>query len=89
MSAATTAQCTAIAVALSNHGVRTRTHRLEIVSRLAGRDLTSTKDLTKAEASSILDHLGQLDRIGELDLLVQQYAPQPLTAPSDEEARCA
>jgi hypothetical protein len=89
MTAATTAQCTAISMALSKHGVRTRPHRLEIVSRLAGRDLKSTKDLTKAEAGSILDHLGQLDRIGELDLLVQQYAPTTLTAQADEEARCA
>ena len=84
---ASAAQCTAIAVALSKHGVRTRAHRLEIVSRLVGRELSSTKNLTQAEASSILEHLAQLRTIGELDLLVEQYAPQPAT--TDEEARCA
>jgi len=76
---ATTAQCGAISGALAKHGVRTRAHRLEIVSRLAGRDLASTKDLTLAEARSILEHLGQLNQIGELDLLVEQYRPAVTT----------
>lgn len=73
-------QCSAISGALTKHGVKTRAHRLEIVSRLAGRDLASTKDLTRAEARSILEHLGQLNRIGELDILVEQHRPAAVPA---------
>lgn len=76
---ATIPQCSAISGALTKHGVKTRVHRLEIVSRLVGRNLASTKDLTMAEARSILEHLGQLNRIGELDLLVEQHRPAVTT----------
>jgi hypothetical protein len=65
----------AIAVTLNGVDVVSRPHRLEICSRLAGRDLKSTKDLSLAEAASIIRHLDQLDRIGELRLLADQYRP--------------
>jgi hypothetical protein len=68
-------QLTAISGALAKHGVKTRPHRLAIVSALAGRTLQSTKDLTRREARSILEHIGQLNAIGELDMLVDQHRP--------------
>lgn len=66
-------QTRGIAIPLSYAGCTTREHRLRIVSRLVGRDVTSTKDLTRAEADSIITHLRNLDAIGELGLLVEQY----------------
>jgi hypothetical protein len=65
----------AIAIVLSKVDVTSRAHRLQICSRLTGRDLASTKDLRLGEAASIIRHLQQLDRVGELRMLADQYAP--------------
>lgn len=78
MSHSNPGQRTAIAILLGTVDVKTRPHRLEICSRLAGRDLASTTDLTRAEAASILTHLNQLRDVGELQLLADQYRPAVL-----------
>lgn len=75
MSGATKGQLGGMARLLTDTGVSDRTHRIEIVSGLAGRTLESTKDLSADEARSILRHLHQLKEIGELRLLVEQYTP--------------
>lgn len=75
MSGASKGQLGVMARLLTESGVTDRTHRIEIVSGLAGRTLESTKDLGVVEARSILRHLHQLEEIGELRLLVEQYAP--------------
>jgi hypothetical protein len=76
MTGASKGQLGVMARLLTNTGVADRTHRIEIVSGLAGRALESTNDLSVGEARSILRHLHQLKEIGELRLLVEQYAPQ-------------
>lgn len=57
----TKAQLTKLAVTLKEAGVTDRDRGLKLESILTGRDITSSKDLTKAEASHIIDHLEQLN----------------------------
>jgi hypothetical protein len=78
----------AIARILTYAGATTRPHRLEIVSRIVGRDLETTKDLSLGEQRSVLRYLRTCEDVGELRLLVEQHAPEPLRATADEEARC-
>jgi len=75
MPAATRGQLGVIARLLTDAGLTDRAHRIDIVAGLAGRPIESTKDLTAAEARSILRHLHQLKDIGELTMLVEQYRP--------------
>lgn len=79
MSHSNPGQHSMIAIALGTVDVKTRPHRLEIVSGLAGHPVASMKDLTRAEASSIITHLQQLKTIGELRMLADQYAPAVTT----------
>lgn len=75
-SMSTHAQRVAISGALAKHGVTTRKHRLAIVANVTGTPLlTSTKDLTAAQARSALDYFGTLNQVGELDKLVEQCRP--------------
>ncbi len=78
MSNSNPGQHTTIAILLGAVDVVDRTYRLDIVSGLAGRPVASMKDLTRDEASSIVQHLRQLRDIGELRLLAKQYAPEVL-----------
>ncbi|MGW4525135.1 hypothetical protein [Amycolatopsis sp. NPDC004378] len=74
---ATRSQLTVINAGLTEHGAKKREHRIAIVAGLAGRpNLTSTRDLTRAQASSILRHLDQLEQIDEMRQLVEQYRPE-------------
>jgi hypothetical protein len=75
MPGASKGQLGVMARLLTDAGVTSRTHRIEIVSGLAGRTLESTNDLSVGEARSILLHLQQLNEIDELGLLVEQYSP--------------
>lgn len=79
MSHSNPGQHTAIAIVLGTVDVKERRHRLDIVSGLAGHPVASMKDLTRAEASSIIQHLQQLGEIGELRLLADQYRPEVAT----------
>jgi len=79
MSHSNSGQHTAIVIALGSVDVKDRSHRLGIVSGLAGHPVASMKDLTRAEASSIIQHLQQLGEIGELRLLADQYRPEVTT----------
>lgn len=77
-----------IARTLSDAGATKRPHRLEIVSRIVGRDLETTKDLTVAEQRSVLRYLRTCQDVGELGLLVEQHTPEPVAAPADKEVTC-
>jgi hypothetical protein len=57
----TKAQLTKLAVTLKEAGVTDRERGLKLESILTGRDITSSKDLTKVEASNIIDHLERLN----------------------------
>lgn len=59
--AITKAQLTKLAVTLKEAGVTDRDRGLKLESILTGRDITSSKDLTKLEASNIIDHLERLN----------------------------
>jgi hypothetical protein len=73
---ATRGQLTVLNAGLTEHGAKQRAHRVAIVAGLAGRpNLESTKDLTRAEASSILRHLDHLEQVDEMRDLVEQYRP--------------
>lgn len=52
---ATQRQLTALAVALAEYGTRVRQDRLDWCSALVGRELTSTSELTRDEASRLID----------------------------------
>ena len=54
---ATRAQVTALNAAMTSMGVTDRETKLTLLSDHTGREITSSKDLTKAEASRILDTL--------------------------------
>lgn len=79
MSHSNPGQHTSIAILLGNVDVTDRTYRLDIVSGLAGRAVSSMKDLSHVEAASIITHLRQLRDIGELRMLAEQYAPAVTT----------
>ena len=55
--AITAAQLKALHAALTGMGIKDRDRGLLMLSKIAGRDVASTKDLTKAEASKIIDAL--------------------------------
>ena len=77
MPGATDRQLGAIVRVLTEHGVRTREHRLAIIRALAGRPLLeSSKELSGAQARSILRHFDDLREIGELVALVEQWRPE-------------
>jgi hypothetical protein len=57
----TKAQLTKLAVTLKEAGVTDRDRGLKLESILTGRDIGSSKDLTKLEASNIIDHLERLN----------------------------
>lgn len=70
-------QLTVLNAGLTEHGAKQRAHRIAIVAGLAGRpNLESTKDLTRAEASSILRHLDHLEQVAEMRDLIEQYRPE-------------
>jgi hypothetical protein len=54
-------QLTKLAVTLKESGIVDRDRGLKLMSILTGRDITSSKDLTKVEASNIIDHLERLN----------------------------
>jgi hypothetical protein len=55
--AITAAQLKALHAALTGMGIKDRDRGLLMLSKIAGRDVASTKDLTKAEASKVIDAL--------------------------------
>jgi hypothetical protein len=55
--AITAAQLKALHAALTGMGIKNRDRGLLMLSNIAGRDVASTKDLTKAEASKVIDAL--------------------------------
>ncbi|HVK23393.1 MAG TPA: phage recombination protein Bet [Actinokineospora sp.] len=64
--AANDAQLTAIATTLGEHGVTDRDLRLSFVSLLIGDRITTTRQLTKAEASGLLDDIKKLVEAGSI-----------------------
>lgn len=74
---ASRAQLTALNAGLTEHGAKTRAHRIAIVAALVGcPNLTSTSELTRKQASSMLAFLDTLEQCGELVDLVEQYRPE-------------
>lgn len=80
----TTKQLTAIATATGAVGYTDRTDKLRLCAWLVGRDLTSSKDLSKREAAQVLDVLAQAqatdDPEGFLDRVVAErpsFVEQP------------
>lgn len=74
---ATPRQLTAIASILSARGVRDREHRLAIVCHIIGETVTSTKDLMRAEAGSVMDYLATLTDAAEIAQFVETHRPAP------------
>ncbi|MEV6879702.1 hypothetical protein [Amycolatopsis sp. NPDC051128] len=73
---ATRGQLTVLNAGLTEHGAKKREHRVAIVAGLAGRpNLTSTRELSREQASSILRHLDLVEQAGEMQLLIEQYRP--------------
>ncbi len=60
-------QLTAIAALLTEHGVKDRDVRLEVVSRALGEPVGSMKTLTAAEADTVLARLRGWRDVGQLD----------------------
>jgi hypothetical protein len=72
-------------------GVEDRDERLAVLSHLTGRDITTSKDLTYAEAELVIERLKSFDAAGEKPLkeavdrwLGEYHAARP--APADEAA---
>lgn len=55
----TSAQWTAVATLFSKHGITDRDDRLKYLNARFAREFSSAKDLTKAEASELIDELSQ------------------------------
>jgi hypothetical protein len=70
---ATTEQLTAIATAFGKAGVTVRDQRLTLLSETIGRQLTTSAELTRAEASYVLDRL--------------TGPPPPVDPPGDERSK--
>jgi hypothetical protein len=69
-------QLTVIHAGLTEHGAKLRDHRLAIVAGIVGRPgLESTKDLTRAEATSVLRYLDTVEEIGEMPELIEGHRP--------------
>lgn len=77
---ATPKQLTAIPTILGAHGVRDRDHRLAIVSHIIGETITSTKDLMRSEAGTVIDYLSTLIDGDEIAEFVETYRPKPVPA---------
>jgi hypothetical protein len=74
---ATTGQLTVLNAGLTEHGAKKREHRIAIVAGLVGRpNLTSTRELSREQAGSILRHLDVVEQAGEMQLLIEQYRPE-------------
>lgn len=69
--AATPRQLTKLAILLSEDGVRERQERLDWCSAMVGRDLTSSDQLTRAEAHRLIESL--------------EAAPEPDEPPVDDD----
>lgn len=65
------AQLTAIAAALGEHGVKERPHRLAVVSLLIGEPIASTSQLTRSEASHVIDTIALYARNGQMPDTIQ------------------
>ncbi len=77
---ATTAQVKAIAAAIGGLGISERDHRIQIAGTLSGEEnLDSTKGLTKAQASTVIDRLKRIEALSDplqaLDAIVDQGNP--------------
>ncbi|ANN16203.1 hypothetical protein SD37_11505 [Amycolatopsis orientalis] len=69
-------QLTVLNAGLTEHGAKTRDHRLALVAGIVGRpDLKSTKDLTRDEATKALRYLDLAEEVGEMQDLIDQYRP--------------
>jgi hypothetical protein len=84
---ATRAQLNKLHVSLNDFGVTERADKLQMVGILARRELTSSSDLTKREASQVIDTLAGLSETDDpgraLDALLGQYeaeASEPVEA---------
>jgi hypothetical protein len=56
---------------LGDVGVQDRAERLSVLSDLTGRDITSTNELSKSEASSVIDSLQRCDTRDDLEQIIQ------------------
>jgi hypothetical protein len=65
--AATRAQLTKLHATLNDFGVTERADKLQMVGLLARRELASSSDLTKDEASNVIDVLDRLSQQGDQD----------------------
>lgn len=63
--AITDPQLKALHAALSGMGIKDRDRGLTMLGRMIGREITSTKDLTKSEASKLIDALNEPEDIDE------------------------
>ena len=70
----TEAQLTKLVASFNGLGVRDRSERQYITSVLTGREVESAKDLTKAEASSVIDSLEQCRTNEDLQAVVNATA---------------
>jgi hypothetical protein len=71
-------QLTAIPTILGAHGVRTRAHRLAIISHIIGEPIASTKYLMRSEAGTVIDYLSTLIDGAEIVEFVETYRPTPV-----------
>lgn len=71
---ASRAQVTKVVATLHELDVRHRAERIYVMGVLGGREVTSTNDLTKAEASRIIDTLSRCTTNAELQAVVHHTA---------------
>jgi len=70
--AATDVQVRLVNIGLRGIGIHDRAQKLAYVQEQVGRPVTSSKDLTKAEASRLIDHLNELNVGDEPELEVDE-----------------
>lgn len=83
---ATSAQVTKVHTLLSACRVTKREDRLDVLSVLTGQRLTSSNDLTRAEANTVLDLLERVCKDAEPAVALEYVVSEYRTAAADSEA---
>lgn len=76
-------QLTKLHTVFTKHGIEDRAERLDIASRIANRPLTTSKELTKQDASAVID---TLERVAVSGRPFTEFLAQLYGIPDDDQA---